>query len=81
MKPNDIKAHLRTVPFVPFYIHLDNGHSLFVAHPDHILMIGSNCVLAEQTKGGGHFRYFHLNRVNSLDMPISNRGPRKTRRR
>jgi hypothetical protein len=81
MKPNDIKVHLRTVPFVPFYIHLDNGQSLFVAHPDHILMMGSNCVLAEQTKSGGQFRYFHLSHVSSLDMPVSNRGPRKTKRR
>lgn len=81
MKPSDFEVYLRTVPFVPFYIHLHNGQSLVVALPDHFLMLGSNCILAEHTKGGGQFRYFHLSHVSSFDMPVSNRGARKTKRR
>ena len=53
MKPANIEQALRKSPFRPFYLLMDNGRAVRVAHPDCILFSGSKstCVIAEGREG------------------------------
>ena len=49
MRPDDLLELVRKRPFVPFKIHLTDGKSYEVSHPDQIIILRSRAVV-----GAGH---------------------------
>ena len=76
MTQQDFKALTRTVPFVPFRVHLSNGEQYDIHHPDMILAnYGSVSIgLPENHPLGMSFRLVSMNhvvKVESLQVPAS----------
>ena len=42
----DIRKHLDRQPFVPFTIHMADGHHIRVPTHDHILLLGSRAIVS-----------------------------------
>ena len=45
MTPEDLRTALRTQPFVPFRLHLSDGRSFDVPHPEFLLVAESMAVV------------------------------------
>jgi hypothetical protein len=52
MTARDIRDFLRTMPFKPFRLHLADGKSLPVPHPDFILAGSDMAVVAHEAASG-----------------------------
>jgi hypothetical protein len=52
MTAKDIRDFVRTAPFKPFRLHLADGKSLPVSHPDFILVGADMAVVAHEAPGG-----------------------------
>ncbi len=69
--PKEVRDRVRTRPFKPFRLHLANGKTLRVPHPDFIL-VGSDMIvvateLPEGVPGGLNLiPYEHVGRVEML---------------
>ncbi|MCA9154911.1 MAG: hypothetical protein R3C99_24435 [Pirellulaceae bacterium] len=54
MRPDDLLELVRRQPFVPFRLHVTDGKSYEVYHPDQIIVLRSRAVLA--VGGSSHLR-------------------------
>jgi hypothetical protein len=77
MTQQDIRDLIRAHPFQPFRLHLVDGNSLRVPHPDFIIAAASMAVVANELPKGvpgaiNLIPYEHIARVELL--------PRKTRK-
>lgn len=77
MKAQDIRGLIQTAPFRPFRLHLVDGKSLTVPHPDFVLVTAEDVVVATELAGSvpGNINlvpYEHIARIEML--------PRKTRK-
>jgi hypothetical protein len=71
MTANDVRALIRTSPFKPFRLHLADGKSLRISHPDFILAAAEIVAVATELPGGvpGEMNlipYEHIVRVEFL---------------
>jgi hypothetical protein len=46
MRPDDISTHIRKQPFRPLLVHLSDGTSYHVRHPDFMLVTRSEVIIA-----------------------------------
>ena len=68
MRPSDFLELLRTRPFAPFRIHVTDGRTYDVRHPDQIIVLRSRLVLGAGGNGGipehlEHLSFLHVVRV------------------
>jgi len=66
-----IKAQLETKPFRPFSIEINDGRSVNVPHPDHVLM-GRFAVVVEDD--AGVMRILAYRNISGLTVPTANNG-------
>ena len=76
MKPQDIRDLVRAEPFKSFRLHLADGKSLRIPHPDFILVTREMVVVANELPGGvpGDINlvpYEHIVRVEMLPRRTS----------
>jgi hypothetical protein len=66
MRPEDLTALLRKRPFVPLRIHMTDGHTYEIRHPDAILVSRSHAmVILQQDPGTGVIdRYEYLGLIH-----------------
>lgn len=77
MRPDDIVEYLRKQPFRPFRLHLTNGASYEIRHPEMMKVFGSQAYVFFPRGDDPHdlaLRYdgvalLHMNRVEVLDAP------------
>ena len=53
MPPEDLRITLRQRPFVPFRLHLTDGRSFDVPHPENLMVMASSAVVGVYE--AGHF--------------------------
>jgi len=76
MTSKDVRDLIRATPFRPFRLHLADGNSLRVPHPDFILVAAEMAVVAAELPGGAPgdinlVPYEHIVRVEFLPRRTS----------
>ena len=71
MRPNDLLEFIRRQPFAPFRIHLTDGTTYDVRHPDQIIVLRSRAVLAASADDTipdrlEHVALVHIVRIEEL---------------
>lgn len=71
MRPTDILELLRKCPFAPFRIHITDGRTYEIRHPDQLIVLRSRLVLGVAGDGGvpehlEHLSFLHVVRVEEL---------------
>ncbi|HEU0011346.1 MAG TPA: hypothetical protein VFT34_16125 [Verrucomicrobiae bacterium] len=76
MTPQDISQLLERSPFVPFRLHLTNGQTFDVKHPDFVWVFRSRLELAVPAPGdrrimerAEHIALLHIARIE--DLPVA----------
>ena len=77
MRPNDLLELVRRQPFAPFRLHVTDGTTYDVRHPDQIIVLRSRAVLAA---GGDdvvpdrleHVALVHIVRIEEMPAYASN---------
>jgi hypothetical protein len=83
MRPQDLLALLRAKPFAPFRIHVSDGRTHDVHHPDQALVLRSRVILPLGADNGvpelsEHLALSHIVRLEELTPPV--RSGKKRRR-
>jgi len=75
MKPEDIKRLLERSPFVPFRLHLSNGDTFDVRHPDFVWVFKARLEVAVPSSDNSsimdhaeHISLLHIARVEELSI-------------
>ncbi len=75
MTPQDINRLLERSPFVPFRLHLTNGQTFEVRHPDFVWVFRSRLLLAVPASENGkvldheeHIALLHIARIEELPL-------------
>jgi len=75
MTPQDITRLLERSPFVPFRLHLTNGRTFEVKHPDFVWVFRSRLELAVPAQGdrrimerAEHIALLHIARIEKLPV-------------
>ena len=68
MNPEDIQEFSSKQPFEPFVIHLTDGRSFEVKHPDAIALGRRRAVVSNPGGEGGEFIHFAYRHVISIDV-------------
>jgi len=71
MRPTDLTELVRKQPFAPFRIHITDGTTYDVRHPDQIIVLRSRAVLAVGGDNGvpeqlEHVSLLHVVRIEEL---------------
>jgi len=74
MSPADIIAFTRRTPFLPFRIHMTNGRTYDVRHPDQVIPLRSRIEVGVGGDGSiadrvEHLSFFHVVRLEELELP------------
>jgi len=74
MRPEDIEKLLKTQPFVPFRVHLSNGHTFDVKHPETVFLWRTHMEHGTPVREGSivmdHkelYAYIHIARIEILE--------------
>jgi hypothetical protein len=73
MNPDDLIALMRTQPFQPFTVHLNNGSVFEVRHPDQAMVVGEMLLVAHH--GDQLERIATLNIAHIRTMESANSSP------
>jgi len=68
MNPEDLREFTQKQPFVPFVIHLSDGRSFPVKHPDAILIGRRWVVVLNPDDNGSDFVHCTLRHITSVDL-------------
>lgn len=68
MKPANLRLHLEAAPFKPFNLHLENGRTLKIQHPDFAMLSPDGWTLVLWGKDGGLYEIVELDAVTSLEL-------------
>ncbi len=83
MRPNVILAHVRKQPFVPFRVHISDGASYDVPHPEMILVTSNTVVIAQPPIAEGVPEHsvlcdpIHVTRIEPINGAKPKRRPAK----
>lgn len=75
MRPDDLIEFVRRKPFLPFRIHVTDGQSFDVRHPEQVLVLKTRVLVAVGGKNGigdrsEHIALIHVVRIEDLaDAP------------
>lgn len=64
MAPNDIRSLMRRQPFEPFRIHMSNGMSVDIAHPDLLAVADESMSVAVLNTKSQKFEMHHYSVIN-----------------
>lgn len=80
MRPEDIRAHLHTLPFQPIRIYISDGSSYEVRHPDFLLVARRQVIIA-QGNGAGQLpdRLVYRDPVHITRIEPIKKAPRKSK--
>ena len=78
MKRDDIRGLVRSVPFKPFRLHLADGKTFRIPHPDFALLTAHHLVVAKELAGGVPAG---INLVRYEDIVRAEILPRKARKK
>lgn len=70
MKTDPIRELLRTMPFVPFDLHLANGKVIHIQHPDFASLEPGGRVMIVWKQSGGGFELIDVLLVNSVSVAL-----------
>jgi len=78
MRPEDIEAMIKAKPFVPFRIHLSNGQSVDISHPETLMLSRSRMEHGTPHREGSlivdkvnYYAYVHMVRIELLESKPS----------
>ena len=74
MRREEFRNTLRTEPFRPFTMHLANGRSVRVAHPEFVLFLGDNRTVIVANSQDDSFEVVDLSLVADLEVHATNDG-------
>ena len=77
MRPDDLQELLHRQPFTPFRIHVTDGATYDIRHPDQVIVLRSRLVLAAGGDGVfpdrlEHVALVHIARIEELPAYASN---------
>ncbi len=77
VKMKDIRDLIHVAPFLPFRLHLADGKSLPVSHPDFVIVGGDLVVVANELPNGspGELNFLPCEHIVRIEM-----APRRTRK-
>lgn len=67
-RPEDLRGLLRKRPFSPFRIHVTDGKSYDIAHPDQIIVLRSRAVVGAGNDNGFAERLEHIALVHIVRL-------------
>lgn len=69
MAPEDIRSRVRELPFVPFRLHMSNGMSIDVHHPDMIAVADEALTVSVWDSGREKYamHYYSVINVNVIE--------------
>jgi len=73
MTPDELRSALHKAPFEPFTIHLADGHSLHVPHPDFVALTGGGLSAVVTSLQSNAFSVVDLSLVTRLEVPAAPR--------
>ena len=73
MKPANLRHPLEAMPFKPFNLHIENGRTLKIQHPDFAMLSPDGWTLVLWGKDGGLYEMVDLDAVTSLELLPSGR--------
>lgn len=68
MKPTNLRHQLEAMPFKPFNLHLENGRTLKVEHPDFVSLSPDGWTIVLWAREGGIYEVVDLDAVTSLEL-------------
>ena len=68
MKIEEIRRLLRAAPFQPFKIHVADGRTLQVPHPDFVALTGNNRTLIVTSTGKPSFTLVDIPLITQLEV-------------
>ena len=71
MTPEELRSVLHKAPFEPFTIHLADGHSIAVPHPDFVALTGGGLSAVVTSPESNAFTVVDLLPVTRLEVPSS----------
>lgn len=75
MTANDIREVVRTQPFRPFTIFMDDGASYRIAHPDGVAIGNFVAMVAmPQSEEGDKFMRLSIRHVSRIEQTVPNNG-------
>ena len=73
MTPDEFRSVLHKAPFEPFTIHLADGHTLRVPHPDFVALTGGGLSAVVTAPQSNAFTVVDLSLVSRLEVPAAPR--------
>ena len=71
MRPDEFRKMIRAEPFRPFVVHMANGRTINVAHPEFVLFLGDNRTVIVATSEDNSFEVVDLGLVTNLEVPAT----------